>query len=316
MAYWRAASVGLVCLLSACGGSEFEESSPAGGGSAGSGGTSATGGSGGASGGAPSGGTAGVSAGGSAGVATGGSAGAGGAPQGISIVNVTDTAMTLTDNVPTLTLSASPSAGNAIIVGITCQSTTDYCELPDGSVSDNQGNTYSRVIQGEAVTSSAQGARPYIFIAESIVAPNGPVVISVDPNGEVPPDIQLVAWGAIEVAGLAAPPSFDASGASLVGGDYATETTAVTDLPTTQPNELAIGVLTMRSDDTNMLITPAAGWTSHHHNQNGASGPPGHSMVSQVLTSADIISHTWTHDVPTRGVAAVIATFRGAVVRP
>jgi hypothetical protein len=70
----------------------------------------------------------------------------------------------------------------------------------------------------------------------------------------------------------------------------------------------------MRSDDTNMLIMPEAGWTVHHVNQNGARGhPPGHSMISLVTTRAGQVSHTWTHDPPSRGVAAVIATFRGAL---
>lgn len=257
-----------------------------------------------------------MSTGGSAGVQSGGTAGAGGAgPQPITIVNVSDTAMTLTDDVPTLELTP-PSAGNAIIVGITCQSTTGWCTLPQGSVTDNQGNSYTRIMQGEAVTSSSQGARAYIFIAENIATPSGPLVLSVDPNGSVPPDIQLVAWGAIEVAGLATPPSIDASGVSIVTSNDATETTALTDLAPMQPNELAVAVLTMRSDDTNMLITPAAGWTSHHLNQNGYSGPPGHSMVTQILTSTDIVSHTWTHDEPSRGAAAVIATFRGALTEP
>jgi hypothetical protein len=141
-------------------------------------------------------------------------------------------------------------------------------------------------------------------------------VLSVDPNGSVPPDLQLVAWGAIEVAGLATPPSLDASGISVVTGDGGTETTATTDLAPTQSNELAVAVLTMRSDDTNMLITPAAGWTSHHVNQNGYSGPPGHSMVTQIIASTDIVSHTWTHDLPSRGAAGVIATFRGAITDP
>jgi hypothetical protein len=73
-----------------------------------------------------------------------------------------------------------------------------------------------------------------------------------------------------------------------------------------------VGVASGRSNDTNMLITPEAGWTQHHVHQNAASGIPGHSMITQVLTSAGIVEHTWTHDPPSRGVTGVIATFRGA----
>jgi hypothetical protein len=121
-----------------------------------------------------------------------------------------------------------------------------------------------------------------------------------------------VTWGAIEVSGLAASPSLDAWGSSLVGGSEAISTTAVTDLATTQQNELAVAVLSMRDTDTNMVITPEASWVQHHVNQNSATGQPGHSMVTQLLTSAGIISHTWTHDEPDRGVTGIIATFRGA----
>jgi hypothetical protein len=234
-------------------------------------------------------------------------------------VNVSSTMMTTTADIPTITLAFTPSAGNAIIVGITCHSTADGisagdCVIDPGGVTDNQGNSYARIVQGLPILSSAQGARPYIFIAENIGAPSGELIISIDPVGSSPPELQMMVAGAIEVAGLATPPSFDTSGISLVGGTDVTETTAITDLATTQANELAIGVLSMRSNDPNMLITPEAGWTMHHENQNGVDGfPPGHSMVSQITTSTGQISHTWTHDMPSRGVAAVIATFRGAV---
>jgi hypothetical protein len=287
------------------------------GGDAASGGAGASGGSGGSPSGSSSGGTAGESVGGSAG--EGGSGGSV-APGRITIVNESEMVETTTLDVPTLTVTPTPSAGNAIIVGITCMSTADGntlgdCILPDpGGVTDNQGNVYTRVVQGEPLLSSEQGARSYIFIAENIGAPAGAFVISVDPNGTVPPELQMMVFGAIEVAGLAAPPSFDVYGISLVGGTGDTSTNTTTDLPTAQANELAIGVLSMRSDDTNMLITPEAGWTAHQSNQNGAEGhPPGHAMASFVTTSVAQVSHTWTHDPPTRNVAGVIATFRGAL---
>jgi hypothetical protein len=227
----------------------------------------------------------------------------------------------LVDDIPTLALGFTPTAGNAIIVGITCHSTADAppllgdCIIAPGGVTDNQGNTYERVVQGQPITSSQQAARPYIFIAENIAAPSSEVVLSLDPNGSVPPDIQLVVWGAIEVSGLATAPSLDAWGISNATGNDATETTTTTDLPTVQANEIAIAVLSVRSNDTNMLITPTTGWTMHHVNQNGSdtTNPPGHSMVSMITTQVGQVSHTWTHDPPDRGSAAVIATFRGAL---
>jgi hypothetical protein len=213
--------------------------------------------------------------------------------------------------VPTLTFDPAPSAGNAIIVGVTCIS--DYlgdCTIPAGAVTDSQGNSYARVVQSEPIRSSAQAARGYIFIAQNVVAASEPFVISVDPDGTT--TLQAVAWGAIEVSGLAPPPSLDAWGVTIAGASDPNSTSATTDRATTQPNELALALFSMRSADTNMLITPDPSWVEHHVHQNNASGPPGHSMVSRVLSSTGVVSHTWTHDVPTRGVAAVIATFVGA----
>ncbi|MBK7586254.1 MAG: hypothetical protein IPI67_39475 [Myxococcales bacterium] len=331
---------GVGLLLVACGGSEFGSEGSGGAGGAATGGSSAsggaaTGGTSGASGG--SGGLAGgAGSGGSMGGApSGGVSGVGGAPgdastdssvdagpQPIAVVQASAVKLsTSPEAVSKLTLSATPQPGNAIIVGITCISEYGYdgdagvagdCVLSNGSVADNQGNTYTRVVQGEPLASSHQKARSYIFIAQNIAAA-GSFIISVDPEG--PPQVQGIAWGAIEVAGLKAPPSLDAWGLSLVGGTNATTTTATTDLATTQANELAVGVLTMRSDDTNMMITQESGWVSHQVHQNSTSAnmnPPGHSMVSKLLTSSGKISHTWTHDMPTRSVAGVIATFKGA----
>ncbi|MBK7582055.1 MAG: hypothetical protein IPI67_17845 [Myxococcales bacterium] len=50
----------------------------------------------------------------------------------------------------------------------------------------------------------------------------------------------------------------------------------------------------MRSDGTNMMITQESGWVSHQVHQNSTSAninPPGHSMVSKLLTSSGKISH-------------------------
>jgi hypothetical protein len=317
--------------LVGCGGSQFETGQDRGttggtggatGGAAGrstGGSAGAAAGSGGTSGAAASGGNSAVDAGAdsSAGAAdSGGNAGAdagtdssGGATP-ITVVRASDT-MLSTDEIPTLTFDPPPRAGNAIIVGVTCIS--DYlgdCTVPSGVVTDNHANTYVRVVQGEPIRSSAQAARGYIFIAQDVVATNIPLVISVNPDGTTV--LQAVAWGAIEVSGLAPAPSLDAWGVSLAGGTDPNSTVVTTDRPTTQPNELAVAVLSMRSADTNLLITPETSWVEHHVNQNNASGPPGHSMVSKVLSSTGIVSHAWSHDVPSRGVAAVIATFVGA----
>lgn len=43
---------------------------------------------------------------------------------------------------------------------------------------------------------------------------------------------------------------------------------------------------------------------------NGQANAMPHSMVTKILSSATTVEHTWTHDPPTRGVSAIIATFR------
>jgi hypothetical protein len=310
-------------LHAGCGGSEFEGSgapggsggtsggAPGGSGGAGTGGVSGSSGSAGAvgsGGSAASGGASGAGAGSDAGPDAAADA-SGGAPP-LAVVRASETLLS-TEDVPTLTFEPAPNAGNSIIVGVTCIS--DHladCNIPTGGVSDNHGNSYTRAVQSEPIRSSSQAARGYIFVAQNVVAPSGPFVISVDPDGTMA--LQAVAWGAIEVSGLGAPPSLDAWGVSVAGGSDPLSTTAATDRATTQPNELAVALLSMRSSDTNMLITSEMSWVSHHIHQNNASGPPGHSMVSRVLSSTGIVSHGWTHDAPTRGVAAIIATFVGA----
>jgi hypothetical protein len=322
-------------LHSGCGGSEFDGEGTGGttGGTGGASG-SASGGDGGASGASGSGGTSGAtgsggssgdagSGGNAAGASSVGGASGGGGDAGadagtdasggarpIAVVRASNTVLS-TDDIPTITLEPAPSAGNAIIVGITCIS--DHlgdCIIAGTGVTDSHGNSYTRIVQSEPIPSSSQAARGYLFIAQNVVAASGPCVISVDPDGTTV--LQAVAWGAIEVSGLAAPPSLDAWGISLPGGSDPTSTTAATDLATEHANELAVAVLSMRSADTNMLITPEMTWVSHHIHQNNSSGPPGHSMVSRLLDTTGIVSHTWTHDAPSRGVAAVIATFAGA----
>jgi hypothetical protein len=281
------------------GGGADASSDAASGGNGGSGG-----GSGGSAGNAGSGGTGG-SAGGS------GSAGAGGSGP-ILIVNASTTTVSTVD-VPTVTLTPSPSAGNSIIVGVSCMTSMDQdCVLTEANVFDNQGNDYALVIQGAAILSSQQGARPYLFIAQNIGFPNGPFVVSVDPAGTVPAQAQNVTFGAIEVSGLVStPPSFDVLAQTPAFGSVS-PTTILTPTATSQANELAVALLTIRSEDTNVLITPESTWTTHQVNQSGTNNQLAHSMISRVLTTTGTVTHTWTHDDPTRGGAAVLATFKGA----
>jgi hypothetical protein len=288
---WRAlSSIGTFGLLVAACGAPFD---PAGSGGGGGGATASSSSSGGGSGGATS-------------------SSSGGAGTPIVIVQATPTVLDGASDVPELTLTTPPAAGNAVIVAITCFSDIDYCTIPENGVTDNQGNTYTRVREGESIVSSiTHGARGYIFIAENIGVPSGPFVIRADPNGSIPPNVQNLAWGALEVSGLAPAPSVDQTGGTP-NECCPLSTTVATLGATSQANELAIAVFTNRSNDDDIGCSAEAGWTQHHVNQNGQSLATAHSMVSRVLSSTGIASHTWSHEASTRGASAIIATFRGA----
>ncbi|MEZ4222057.1 MAG: hypothetical protein R3B13_14075 [Polyangiaceae bacterium] len=191
-------------FLAACGGDDFNGNGTGSGGAAGSGGASGSGGTGG---GAGSAGTSGAS--GGAGTPTDGGAGSssdGSAPAPLMVVQSSPLVESSAEEVSTLTFATAPHAGNAIIVGVTCQS--DFvvggigdCQLADGNVSDNQNNTYTRIVRSLPIQSSAWAKRGHIFIAESIGQPSGSSCDRHrDPAG--PSSMQqTISWGAIEVSG-------------------------------------------------------------------------------------------------------------------
>lgn len=240
---------------------------------------------------------------------TGGQGTGGSSPGPIAIVQATTTKLASGAD-PSLSLPAPPTAGNAIIVGITCFSEVDNCTIPQGGVTDNRGNTYQRAIEGSSIVSSTtHGARGYIFIAENIADPGGDLTITVNPNGSYPENYQHFTWGALEVSGLSSN-SLDQTGV-LANTCCPTSTTVSTAAVTAQPNELAVAINTIRSNDDNVNYGHDPTWTEHHMASEGVSNNP-HSLVTKILSTTGTVSHTWTHDAPTRGVSAVIATFRGA----
>jgi hypothetical protein len=307
----------LAAIAAACGGAGFEgdadgdagePNAGAGAGAQSSGGSSTAGM--GATGGTIEPGEAGAASSAEAGAA---SAGAPPVPPMIEIVQASRTS--IVDNIdPSLTLSSVPAAGNALIVGVTCFSEVENCVIPEGGVTDNQGNTYEMVIEGSSiVSSSTHGSRPYLFIAENIPQPVGMVTITVNPLGEPISDqggnYQNFAWGVLEVAGLAQN-SVDQTG-MFPNSCCEPTTTVMTDAATTQANELAIAVHSARSGHTDFNYGNDPTWIEHHVNNNGETAGSQHSLVSRILTEPGVVSHTWTHELPTRGVSAIIATFRG-----
>jgi hypothetical protein len=253
---------------------------------------------------------------GEAGASSEAGAASAGAPPMLPMIEIVQASRTsLVDNIdPSLTLSAVPEAGNALIVGITCFSEVENCVIPEGGVTDNQGNTYELVAEGSSiVSSSTHGSRPYLFIAENIGEPVGMVTITVNPLGEPITEqggnYQNFAWGVLEVAGLAQN-SVDKTGL-FPNSCCDPSTTVMTDAATTQANELAVAVHSARSATTMFNYGNDPAWIEHHVNANGETAGSQHSLVTRILTEPGVVSHTWTHEVPTRGVSAIIATFRG-----
>lgn len=234
-------------------------------------------------------------------------------PVPIEIVQAT-TAQAVANVDPSTTFNVAPRAGNAVIVALTCFSDIDNCTVPPGGVTDNQGNTYIRVVEGASIISQpTHGSRGYIFIAESIRAPTGIFTVTVNPNGAPATNFQTFAWGLIEVAGLAASNSVDRTG-TTPSACCNTSTMVTTSQPTTLANELAVAVHSARTNapaDTSFGYAIQEGWTQHHVNNDPAHVASQHSMVTRILAQTGSVNHTWTHDAPTRGTSAIIATFKG-----
>ena len=125
-----------------------------------------------------------------------------------------------------------------------------------------------------------------------------------------PPDFQNFAWGALEVTGLARTNTVDQTG-STPNACCNASTSVATAGPTSQPNELAVAVHTARSNDDDVHYAHDPTWTEHHMNPNGQATAMPHSTVSKILSATGVVTHTWSHDPPSRGTSAIIATFRG-----
>lgn len=228
----------------------------------------------------------------------------------IRIENATSTIVTVGAD-PASTITPTPTPGNAVIVAITCFSEVDQCTIPATGVTDNQGNTYRRVVEGSSITSQpGHGARGYIFIAESVGPSTGPFTIRIDANGAPDANVQDFVWGVLEVSGLAPANTVDKIGSTpLLCCDAST--TVSTSGPTTQANELAVAVHSLRTNSGNSDIGHDPTWDEPHVHVGGGGGGTPHSTVTKILQVSGVVSHTWSHVVPTRGTSAVIATFKG-----
>ena len=74
---------------------------------------------------------------------------------------------------------------------------------------------------------------------------------------------------------------------------------------------MAVHTARSNDEDNDFNYGHDAAWTERQLNSDGVSQASQYSLVTRILTEPGVVSHTWTHDEPTRGVSAIIATFRG-----
>ncbi|MCC6214273.1 MAG: hypothetical protein IT376_05360 [Polyangiaceae bacterium] len=212
---------------------------------------------------------------------------------------------------PRLAFTRTPAEGSAIVVAMTFFSDTALGAIPADGVSDNQGNTYDLVAAGAPITSQpTHAARGYLFLARGIGPVVEPFEVVARPTIGGSPHFQQMTWGALEVTGLAPTGVVDRTG-SAPSTACCAFTNVATGGPTLQRNELAVGVLSMRSNDPDVQLAPETGWEQPHVWQDGQSVGNPHSLVWRIVAEPEVVTHTWTHDVPTRGASAILATLRG-----
>lgn len=212
----------------------------------------------------------------------------------------------------TITFEELPQAGSTIIVTISLYNNTGGAadRLPaSGAVTDNQGNTYVRVVaENSAIYTTA-----YIYAAYNIPAPSGTFTLTLTPTYQ-----SIVDWNALEVSGLAASSTVDRTGTATHG--CCSDTTTVTNSggATSQANELAIAVHTITDNPDDIQQVHDSSWTQFYLDNQSSNVAASH--LYKLLTTTQTVSHTWTYDSSNPGAgqraSAAIATFRGALADP
>lgn len=194
---------------------------------------------------------------------------------------------------------ALPAAGNAITVETSAWNGSN-ADMPAGSVTDNQSNTYSRAVQSPLQS----GGVCSIFYDESIGSPSGTHTVTVDPTGTG----NYLEFSAQEWS------SFASSALDKTNGNN-----AASDSPTSgstgtlsQADELVIGVVGTYNGHSDVGIDPPSGYTNLSLFQNEGS-TVGHSadyMIVSATTAQNISWGTVFDNLVPWG--ACVATFKAA----
>lgn len=194
--------------------------------------------------------------------------------------------------------STLPTAGNAVVVVF-----NDNGDTSVSTVTDNQGNTYTAVVNEQ--DSTAANTFAGVYWCSSIGSPSGTFTVTMTPSNAVG---NKVGGFILEVSGIGA---VNQTGAANDGGLAPTSLTVTGSAQNTAANCLCVYSMVLKGAAGNLAFFSAgatAGWTNSsvlNANDNGIESCAGYKVVTSVETS-QAVSQTWTTGT---ACAGVLATF-------
>jgi hypothetical protein len=194
-----------------------------------------------------------------------------------------------------------PAAGNMIVVLVSGWHNGSTFNVT--AVTDNQGNTYTRVVD----STNVGGCKAEIWHCPSIGSPSGTFTITIDPADA---SANYLEWVAVEVSGQAISPA-DRNAENT--GTEATTATSGTTAALSQADEIVFALASLSSSDTTLNIGTPAGYTEISEQEN-SQATIGHHAAYKIVASTAAVSAEWTYDQVEESIdwGAVIATFRAA----
>jgi hypothetical protein len=205
----------------------------------------------------------------------------------------------------TCSFSALPTGGNAVLVPI-CGRHTPSTAFQVGSVTDNQGNTYSLIASSLTGNVSTGLVRVLLYGNTNIGNPSGTYTITVAPQAS---SNNFYVFGGLEYSDVQDSGALDVTATN--GTVSPTDATVGPSSATAQADELVIAATALQADaDSNVgLSAPSTGYTQRYAEQDAAS-IVGCEVADKIVAATGTQSATWSHDAA--DTASLIATFRQA----
>lgn len=214
-----------------------------------------------------------------------------GAARGISFVQKTSTIEGPFNGASSTSFATLPVAGNTIIVTV-----GGYISGGISSVTDNQGNLYTLVLQNSDV---------WIYAAYNIGTPSGTFTITITPVNSG----NYWIWGALEYTGINA---VDQTGTAT---STTTSNTVTTTGATTRANELVVAALKLDGAGTSWTtnVTHDGSYTEQFLQNAMTPTTVAFSAVTKLQAATGTPSHQWTYTANPGGsytTFAAMATFK------